>query len=318
MSFCNIINKLLSPLFKQNEKNTFKYLGENADNITESQLYKAARVFNESDNPKVNELGMHLLDATDPFTGEVDSYKIKSLLNLYKEHFIDKEVSDKLVKDINSKVEEVFNKSGIVNNVNTELHPYDGNSIVSTIEFKDGNKANFTLNANKKLITAYTGNLHNGSGVGSKFYKSLFDLAKQTKYKYQPDDTLTNINTIKLPLNIYKYWKETNYMPLKGGKTKLSSLFKEAIDMVEGRLNISKRYRLGKKLANLSDKEVDELAPKTGSDPYLRLNSTLKVLRDVARKLKEGKPLNAIISISALDAAIKELDNFKEDNSQYK
>lgn len=204
--------------------------------------------------------------------------------------------------------EESFKRLGRRNGINiTRLSRTPNGDIKIHIE---GAGTVHFYRGSRNYLAFNTTNFNNGSGIGGKFYKTVFDVSRELNIPYRNDNGLTEVNTIRLPINIYKYKLETGYNVLHS-QQRLHTMAANAIR----NLNSSLSRRGFTDLAHLTDAEIEKIGPKFGANSNIRTGvNSLKLYRKMARILASGGTLSLAILAPLIDAAYNEIEG-KEDGS---
>lgn len=202
--------------------------------------------------------------------------------------------------------EEAFKLFGKRNGINiTRLQKVSTGTI--RIHIEGVGYVKFKTRNNKLAFTTLT--FRSGSKMGGKFYKTAFDVSKKFNIPYNPG-TLTSVNEIRLPINIYKYKQETGYNPLHS-QNHLHTLVDDAI----GTLNKALKRKGFTKVNDLSDADINTLAPKLGANKNIRTGvNSLKLYRKMSQILASGGTLSLTMLAPLIDAAYNEEEG-KEDGS---
>ena len=150
--------------------------------------------------------------------------------------------------------------------------------------------------------SAVTTGLQKGSGQGSDFYKQLFTLVKETNGKFSNTTGLSPVNTIRMPINVYKFKLDTGYNVYKDQR----ALHNVAIDAITEINGILRRGYKIEKVAELSDEEISKLIATEPAKKLSLTSSALKLFREMARKLSNGEKLSITALAPLINAAYEE------------
>lgn len=180
-----------------------------------------------------------------------------------------------------------------------------------TIEVSDRGNGSFTLgfNSNRVPVTVRNNNtvsintqdFTEGGSQGAKFYKEFYKALDAAGLKHNISG-LTNINTMRLPINIYKHKLDTGNLPIAGGQAKLQSLMSSAIRKIN--------EVAGTDIRHLTDSQITSLATRTGPMRGVHAGeASLKLYRKAARLLGENRNLSVIALAPLINAAYEEQEN---------
>lgn len=165
-----------------------------------------------------------------------------------------------------------------------------------TLSF-NGNRVPMTIRTNG-IVSLNTQGFAQGSGQGAQFYKEFYKALDAAGLKHNVSG-LTNVNQMRLPINIYKHKLDTGNLPITGGQAKLQSLMRDAIRKIN--------EVAGREVKYLTDGQLEELAKRTGPmrDVHAGVNS-LKLYRKAARLLSDGRALSIGALAPLINAAYEE------------
>ena len=119
-----------------------------------------------------------------------------------------------------------FNASG--HDISIRQNPDYSNTDYKILTFND-TAINVEVDGNKVHIN--TLGFKQGSSEGTKFYTEFYKALDASGLVHYIGE-LTNINIMRLPINIYKHKLATGNLPIDGGQVKLNGLMKQAIETI--------------------------------------------------------------------------------------
>lgn len=155
------------------------------------------------------------------------------------------------------------------------------------------------------VVHLNTTSFSEGSGQGQQFYKAFYNALDAANLKHRLTG-LTDINEMRLPINLYKHKLDTGNLPLEGGQAKLQQLMNRAITRLNSKLGESNFTNVAK----LSDAEIEDAARTTGPMRGIHAGvNSLKLYRKAAQILASRGTLSLAILMPYIDNAYEEEGN---------
>jgi hypothetical protein len=191
------------------------------------------------------------------------------------------------------KAEQFFNS---FRNSNHTIEVVDRGNGSFTLSF-NGNRVPMTIR-NNNTVSLNTQGFTEGTGQGTKFYEEFYTALDAAGLKHNISG-LTLINTMRLPINIYRHWLKTGNLPIAGGPQKLQNLMRDAIRKIS--------EVAGTDIRHLTDSQIPSLATRTGPMRGVHAGeASLKLYRKAARLLGENRNLSVIALAPLINAAYEE------------
>jgi len=193
-----------------------------------------------------------------------------------------------------SDLHKAFNDSGLVDiqKLDDEEFPEAFSFGGTIIPFKDTGK----------VVMLDSSGLKNGSSLGKDMYNKVWDALDKTG-RLQRVDNLTEVNTIRFPINAYNRLLSKGSVPIEGGRGKLTDLVSSAIIKLNKELSSKGLPNLDR----LTDEQIAKVGPILGADRNFRANvKTLELYKAAAQLLKHKRTLSTTALLPFLDAAYEE------------
>jgi hypothetical protein len=198
-------------------------------------------------------------------------------------------------------LEPVFQRLGRERGINITAVRNAPNSPHMKIYIEGGGTVTFYRRAS--WLAFNTTNFRNGSGLGGKFYQTVFDVSRELNIPYKADNGLTQVNGVRLPINIYKYKLETGYNPLQN-QAQLTNLVNSAIKTINNKLRSLGRTN---GLSGLTERDIETMGGKLGGNGAYRLGpNSLRLYKQMEEILRNGGTLSLVLLAPLLDLAFEE------------
>lgn len=224
------------------------------------------------------------------------------------------DLSDRILSKLKEKPEQlpisnelqVLTNSMANNQINKSLQggitikPSDNTMYPQTLGF---GHINVPIKIRGNQVSVDTIDFKNGSGLGKKFYDTLWEALDKNNLEHRPE-VLTGVNQIRLPINALAFKQKTGkFPPISGGPKAITTMVSEAVDILNNELKGLNLPELDKINAALMPKVVDILGKR--QDIRVGTNS-LKLYIQAARKLKGNEVLSIGTIMPFINAAYEE------------